>query len=126
MTAASRAERRPRLRVLHLARAYPNSVIDTLGMWTAWLIRELAKESDVEVISPIPYCPPLPAVGALRQYTRFRSAVRTETREGIRAHHPRFSHRVLDSDFPVIEGRTYEFAVRRLAEPYSVGRFPST
>ena len=83
-------------------------------MWTAWLVRELAKETDVQVISPIPYCPPLPAIGLFRQYARFRAAARTETRDGIRVHHPRFFI-APGRKFACIEDRAYELAVRPVA-----------
>jgi len=78
-------------RVLFLARSYPNNVIDTLGMWTAWLARELARTGEVQVVSPVPYCPPLPRLDALTQYTRFRQVERHEVRNGVHVYHPRFA-----------------------------------
>jgi teichuronic acid biosynthesis glycosyltransferase TuaC len=103
------------VRVLHLARAYPNNVIDTLGTWTAGLVRELARHCDVRVISPTPYCPPLPHRGPLRQYTRFRSVLKDERRDGIDVFHPPF---VIGPGqrFACLEHHAYEFAVRGLAE----------
>jgi glycosyltransferase involved in cell wall biosynthesis len=103
------------LRVLHLARSYPNNVIDTLGTWTAWPVRKLASRCEVRVVSPVPWCPPAPHVGPLRQYTRFRRVLAEEERDGVCVHHPRF---VIGpaSTMPCIEHRTYERAVRPLAD----------
>jgi glycosyltransferase involved in cell wall biosynthesis len=74
-----------------LARSYPNGVLPSLGLWTerpTVLLRELG--FDMRVISPVPYCPPLPLLGPLRQYARFRSIARHEVREGVDVLHPRF------------------------------------
>ncbi len=108
------AESEP-LRVLHLARSYPNSVIDTLGTWTAWLTRELGKRCEVRVISPVPWCPPLPRLRRLHQYTRFRDVLREEVRDGIRVYHPRFLIGP-GQTLPCIEHTTYERAVRELVD----------
>jgi glycosyltransferase involved in cell wall biosynthesis len=103
------------LRVLHLARSYPNNVLDTLGTWTAWPVRTLAARCEVRVVSPVPWCPPAPHVGPLRQYTRFRQVAREEVRDGVRVHHPRF---VIGpaSTVPCLEHRSYARAVRPLAD----------
>lgn len=101
------------LRVLFLARSYPNNVFDTLGLWTAWLARELAKRHEVRVISPVPWCPPLPQLERLRPYTRFRAVVPEETRDGIRVYHPRFLVGP-GSTAPCIEHVTYERSLRGL------------
>ena len=119
MTAGTRSEP---LRVLFLARSYPNNVIDTLGTWTAWLARELSKHCDVRVISPVPWCPPLPPLRRLRQYTRFRDVVREEIRDGIRVRHPRFGVGP-GQTMPCIEHRTYERAVKPLVDRLR-GEFP--
>jgi glycosyltransferase involved in cell wall biosynthesis len=103
------------LRVLFLARSYPNNVIDTLGTWTAWLARELSKHCDVRVISPVPWCPPLPRLRRLRQYTRFRDVTREELRDGIRVYHPRFAVGPGQTTL-CVEHRTYERAVVPLVD----------
>ncbi len=76
--------------MLVLSRAYPNNVFETLGLWVHRPTRVLAQLCDVRVISPIPWCPPLPSVGPLRQYTRFRTVLREEARDGVSTLHPRF------------------------------------
>ena len=63
-----------RPRVLVLARSYPNDVLPSLGLWTERPTVLLQEHGcDMHVVSPVPYCPPLPSVGPLRQYARFRS-----------------------------------------------------
>jgi glycosyltransferase involved in cell wall biosynthesis len=78
------------LRVLVLTRSYPNDVLPTLGLWIERPMQLLARSCDVRVVSPIPYCPPLPPVGPLRQYARFRRIPRREVRAGIEVFRPRF------------------------------------
>ena len=80
--------RRPR--VLTLARSYPNGVFPELGLWTERPTRRIAEHCDVHVISPVPYCPPLPARGPMREYTRFRSIARRDSRDGVQVYRPRF------------------------------------
>ena len=101
--------------MLHIARSYPNNVIDTLGMWTAGLVSELAKRHNIRVISPVPYCPPLPDYGPLRHYTRFRAVERTEERDGVRVYHPRFALGPGQTT-QRFEHRTYGLAVQRTAD----------
>lgn len=81
--------RRP-LRVLTLARSYPSRVFPELGLWTERPTKLIAEICDVHVISPVPYCPPLPQRGPLREFARFRSIVREESRDGVEVHRPRF------------------------------------
>jgi teichuronic acid biosynthesis glycosyltransferase TuaC len=50
----------------------------------------LAERCDIRVVSPVPYCPPLPSIGRLDQYARFRGIARHETREGVEILRPRF------------------------------------
>jgi glycosyltransferase involved in cell wall biosynthesis len=77
--------------VLVLARSYPNDVFPSLGLWTERPTVLLHEEgSDMHVVSPVPYCPPLPSVGPLRQYARFRTIAPRETRNGVDVLHPRF------------------------------------
>ncbi len=79
-----------RPRVLVLTRSYPNALLPALGLWVERPTLKLAERCDVRVLSPVPYCPPLPSVGPLREYTRFRGVLREETRNGIEVLRPRF------------------------------------
>lgn len=81
---------RRRLRVLVLARSYPNPVLPTLGPWVEQPTVRLVRHVDVRVVSPVPWCPPLPDIGPLEQYTRFRRVPREERRLGVDVLHPRF------------------------------------
>lgn len=78
-----------RLRVLVLTRPYPNDVLPTLAPWAEMLTRHLAERCDVRVVAPSPWCPPLPPIPRLRQYSRFRDVEREETRNGISVNRPR-------------------------------------
>jgi teichuronic acid biosynthesis glycosyltransferase TuaC len=76
-----------RLRVLVLSRNYPNNVMDLLGVWVQGQVRETAKFCDVKVVSPTPYCPPLPYLPT--NYARFRQVARKRWDHGIESIHPR-------------------------------------
>ena len=97
------------MRVLVLARNYPNDVTPLLGVWTGEMVRHVARHCEVRVISPVPYFPPLPGPAA---YTRFRQVARRETRHGVEVRHPRFmaGPGYLLHDF---EARAYLLAIRR-------------
>jgi glycosyltransferase involved in cell wall biosynthesis len=86
----SRVEHERRLRVLVLSRSYPSDVLPMLGLWVERPTQLLAERCDVRVVSAVPWCPPLPAVGPLRQYVRFRRIPRCETRSSIEIERPRF------------------------------------
>jgi len=112
MTGATSSDQRRRLRVLVLSRSYPSDLLPTLGLWVERPTRLLAERCDVQVVSPVPWCPPAPAVGPLRQFVRFRSIPRRETRAGVQIERPRFLagpgwslHR--------FEARAQEHAIRR-------------
>lgn len=79
-----------RLRVLVLARSYPNDVFPTLGLWTEQPTAMLAERCELRVVSPVPYCPPLPSKGRFHSYARFRGIPRRETRRGVEILRPRF------------------------------------
>jgi glycosyltransferase involved in cell wall biosynthesis len=78
------------MRVLVLSRSYPSDVLSTLGLWVEHPTRLLAERCDIRVLASSPWCPPLPAIGPLRQYQRFRRIPRRETRAGIPIERPRF------------------------------------
>lgn len=80
----------PRPRVLVLSRSYPSDVLPTLGLWVQRPTELLADQCDMQVVSPTPWCPPLPNIGPLRQYSRFRGIPQEETRRGIPVHRWRF------------------------------------
>jgi glycosyltransferase involved in cell wall biosynthesis len=75
-------------RVLVLSRNYPNDVLPHLGLWVGRMVRFAADSCDMTVVSPVPYCPPLPFLP--ENYARWRR-VRRERRDGrVEVHHPRF------------------------------------
>lgn len=114
-------QNRGRLRVLVLSRNYPNNVTSLLGLWVQELVRESARYCELTVVSPVPYCPPIP--GLPESYARFRRADRRSMRDGVEVLHPRFpagpgysTHR--------IESMLYYAAVRRpIGDLQRRGRF---
>jgi glycosyltransferase involved in cell wall biosynthesis len=106
---------RERLKVLVISRAYPNDVLPQLGPWAEALTRHIAEECDVRVVSPVPWCPPLPRVRSLEQYTRFRDVPRHEVRNGIPSVHPRIALGPGRSLYRT-EGRSFELGIRRAVE----------
>lgn len=50
----------------------------------------LSERCDIHVVSPVPWCPPVPGIGPLRQFVRFRKVPRQEIRSGIQIERPRF------------------------------------
>lgn len=85
----SPSEHRP-LRVLVVSRSYPSDLLPMLGLWVERPTQLLAEHCEVRVVSSTPWCPPLPSVGPLRQYVRFRSVPHREVRSGIEIARPRF------------------------------------
>src|SRR5581483_6573929 len=85
----SRMTRSPR--VLVVARSYPSEVLPTLGLWTERPTRALNERCDVRVVSPVPYCPPLPSVRPLLQYTRFRHIPSRDVVNGVQVIRPRYA-----------------------------------
>ena len=88
------AERTPGpLRVLMLSRSYPSDVFPNSGLWVerpTVLLNE-REGYGVRVVSPQPYCPPLPPLGPLNQYARFRGIAKREVRNGVEIIRPRFA-----------------------------------
>ena len=81
------------LRILMLSRSYPSDVFPNLGLWVerpTVLLNE-RKGYEVRVVSPQPYCPPLPPLGPLHQYARFRRIATREVRNGVEIIRPRFA-----------------------------------
>jgi glycosyltransferase involved in cell wall biosynthesis len=76
-----------RMRILCLARNYPNNELQRLGLWTEQLVRSCSDFCETKVIAPVPYCPPLPVFPT---YARFRRIKPHEWAGGIEVFHPRF------------------------------------
>lgn len=76
------------LRVLVLARSYPNNVLPLLGLWVEGLVRHSARQCAVKVVAPVPYCPPLPWLP--EQYRRFQRIEAYGNAGGVDVYHPRF------------------------------------
>lgn len=104
--------RAKRLRVLVLSNSYPNDLFPTLGVWIATPTMLLAREVDVRVIAPVPYCPPFPHVRPLQEFTRFRHVARVEHRDGVEVSHPRF---------PTGAGRAF-YSLRSLGLEHGIRR----
>jgi glycosyltransferase involved in cell wall biosynthesis len=104
-----------RLNVLVLARSFPSPLLPNAGLWTLRPISELADRCDVRVISPVPYCPPLPNLEALRNYTRFRQVPERAVVGGVAVHYPRFLVGP-GSSLHALEADTYYIGVRSVAE----------
>ena len=90
-----------RLRVLVLARSYPNDVLPTLGLWTEQPTIRLATRCEMRVVSPVPWCPPLPPLRRLEQYARFRRVPVHDRRHGVEIVHPRFVVGPARSTYPL-------------------------
>lgn len=99
--------------VLVLSKNYPNDVFDVLGLWVENLVRYSAKFCEPKVISPVPYCPPIP--GMPEYYARLRSIPRRCLTNGIDAFHPRMLVGPGNSLYS-LESRAYYWAVRRIAK----------
>ena len=112
----------PRKRVLVLARSYPNDLLPTLGLWTERPTVHLAERFEIRVVSPVPWCPPLPRVGSFTQYARFRSVPAHDVRHGVPIEHPRFLVGPGSSLYR-FEARTYAAGVRRTVDRMQAG-FP--
>lgn len=104
-----------RLRVLVLARSYPNDVFPTLGLWAEQPTVRLAQRCEVRVVSPVPWCPPLPAAGRLEQYARFRRVPAYDRRHGVEIAHPRFLVGPGTSLY-ALEARAYAAGIARTVE----------
>ena len=79
---------RPAPRVLVLSRNYPNDVLPLLGLWAQRIVLQTARTCPTVVVSPVPWCPPLPFLA--ETYTRFRRIRRRRQDGPVTVHHPRF------------------------------------
>ena len=105
------------LRVLVLSRSYPSDLFPNLGLWVERPTALLNERDGVEVrvVSPQPYCPPLPELGPLRQYARFRRIPRREEWNGIDVLRPRFATGPARSTYR-LESRSYDLGIRRTVD----------
>ena len=101
---------RPALKVLVLARSYPNAVLPNLGLWVERLVQQVARTCPVRVISPVPYCPPLPV---RKEYSRFREVSKQTYTGGVPVYHPRLLLGPGRSTYN-LEALAYYFSVRKL------------
>ena len=74
--------------MLVLSRNYPNDVLPLLGVWVERMVRQASATCDMTVVSPVPYCPPLPFLS--ENYTRFRRVRRERSDGDVQVYHPRF------------------------------------
>ncbi len=107
------AKVRKRPKVLVLSRSYPNKVFDVQGLWVENQVRYSANFCEPKVISPVPYCPPLP--GLPEYYARLRTIPRNCWTNGVEVFHPRF---FVGPGYSLhsIESVAYYVAVRPLAQ----------
>jgi glycosyltransferase involved in cell wall biosynthesis len=82
----TRARARPR--VLVLARSYPNNVFDLLGLWVHQLVVGSVAICEAKVVSPVPWCPPLPGLPAY--YASYRRVAARRWDGSVEVLHPRF------------------------------------
>lgn len=99
-----------RLRILCLARDFPNGEFPRLGLWTERLVRSCVDACETMVVSPVPYFPNFPGLPA---YSRFRRVPHHEVRDGIEVFHPRFLAGPGHS-LRVTEAVAYHAAISRL------------
>ena len=102
-----------RPKVLVLSKNYPNNVFDVLGLWVENLVRYSARFCEPKVISPVPYCPPIP--GMPEYYARLRGIPRRCLTNDIEVFHPRMLVGPGDSLYS-LESRTYYWASRGMAK----------
>ncbi|MBM2822235.1 MAG: glycoside hydrolase [Thermoleophilia bacterium] len=77
------------LRVLVLARLYPNAVTPATGLWIERPTRLLASSCELKVVAAVPFCPPLP-LPRIRANREYRDIPAYENRGGVAIIHPRF------------------------------------
>ena len=75
-------------KVLVLSRSYPNNVTELLGLWVKQVVAHSTQYCEPRVISPVPWCPPLPAMP--ESFSRFRRVDRQTSDSGVTVYHPRF------------------------------------
>ncbi len=79
------------MKVLVLSRSYPTPVVPQLGLWVEAPTARVARRVEVQVMAPVPWCPPLPRRGALADVVKFRQTPKRQVRDGVVVHHPRYA-----------------------------------
>jgi glycosyltransferase involved in cell wall biosynthesis len=97
---------------LFLSRNYPSAPFPLLGLWIEGQARRLTRTCSVRVVSPVPYCPPLPNRFSI---TRFRRVGKRHVEHGISVDSPRF---VTGPGMSLhnYEGQTYFHGIRRTVD----------
>jgi teichuronic acid biosynthesis glycosyltransferase TuaC len=100
-------------KVLFLSKSFPNKVFDVLGLWVENLVRHSVSFCQPKVISPVPYCPPLP--GLPEYYARLRTIPRHCAYDGVEVFYPRY---LVGPGYSLraVEWVTYYLSVRRQAD----------
>jgi glycosyltransferase involved in cell wall biosynthesis len=112
------------LRILMLSRSYPSDVFPNAGLWVErpTVLLDERDGYEVRVVSPQPYCPPLPPLGPLHQYARFRRIAKREVRNGVEIIRPRFAAGP-GHTASAFESRAYAHAIGRALDRLG-SRFP--
>ncbi len=79
--------RTSRLKVLTLTTLFPNNRFPLHGLFVQARMEEVAKLCQLEVVSPVPFFPPL---RVNERYYNYSQVAREEWIGGMRVHHPRF------------------------------------
>jgi len=74
--------------VLVLSRAFPNNVFTLLGLWAARIVAATGDVADAKVVSPVPWCPPVPGLPAY--YSDYRRVARHDWSVDAEVFRPRF------------------------------------
>ncbi|MGH7616401.1 MAG: glycosyltransferase [Gemmatimonadaceae bacterium] len=75
------------IRVLVIARNYPNPALPTLGIWTSRLVHASRTSADPVVVAPVPWAPPgFPE----EPFGRYRAVPASRDDDGVPVYHPRF------------------------------------
>ena len=114
---------RRRLRVLVLSRSYPSDLFPTMGLWVGRPTVLLGERCDVRVVSPVPWCPPLPAGALFDKYARFRRLPKHEVRDGVAVDRPRFLVGPGTSTYPLEAASYYRAVVRRVERLHRAAPF---
>jgi teichuronic acid biosynthesis glycosyltransferase TuaC len=98
-----------------LSRSYPSAVFPNLGLWVARPTELLNARDGVEVrvVSPQPYCPPLPRIRPWKQYARFRAVAHAEELNGVEVRRPRYPTGPGRSTYR-FESGAYEIGISRV------------
>lgn len=75
-------------RVLVYTALYPNAQQPMHGVFVRERIRALGRRSRVQVMAPVPWAPPVRALG--ERYFGYSQVPRQEWQDGLQVHHPRF------------------------------------